>query len=88
MEILAGARDVYTIFVKSRDTPFYLIGGYEYLLSDFKTFTPTQPARMRKSRAVSPEDRGWNQETLDYFRQYFSPESSLTWGIFPAESPR
>jgi len=86
IEILSGTRDVYTIFVKS-DAPFYLSGGYDYLIEDFKTFAPTQAAWMRQSRAVNPEDRGWNQETLDFFRQYFSPESPLKWGIFQPKAP-
>lgn len=62
LEILSGSKEIYTIFVKS-DTPFYLTGGYNYLVSDFNTFAPTQSAYMRKTVDVPPESKGWNQET-------------------------
>ncbi len=86
LEILSGARDVYSIFVKS-DTPFYLSGGYDYLIGDFVTFTPSQQALMRESRAADPESRGWNQETQDFYQQYFGPGSTLQWGIFEPKAP-
>lgn len=86
LEILSGSRDVYSIFVKS-DTPFYLTGGYDYLVSEFRTFAPSQSAWMRESRMADPEDRGWNRETLDFYRQYFSPGSTLQWGIFQPKAP-
>ncbi len=86
IEILSGSREVYTIFVKS-DAPFYLTGGYHYLISGFNTFAPTKSAYMRKTPELSPELRGWNQETLDFYHQYFSPDSPLTWGIFQPKAP-
>lgn len=86
IEILSGSREVYTILVKS-DRPFYLDGGYYYLINDFKTFAPTAPAYMRKSAEVEPEDRGWNQETQDFYRQYFGPDSTLQWGLFQPKAP-
>jgi len=85
-EILSGSRETYTIFVKS-DTPFYLTGGYHYLVNDFKTFAPTKSAYMRKTQEVSVENRGWNQETQDFYLQYFSPDSTLQWGIFEPKAP-
>jgi len=85
-EILSGSGETYTIFVKS-DTPFYLTGGYHYLVNDFNTFAPTKSAYMRKTREVFVEGRGWNQETQDFYRQYFSPDSTLKWGIFEPKAP-
>lgn len=85
-EILSGSRETYTIFVKS-DTPFYLTGGYYYLVNDFKTFAPTKSAYMRKTQEVTVESRGWNQETQDFYQQYFSPDSTLQWGIFEPKAP-
>ncbi len=86
LEILSGSREIYTIFVKS-DTPFYLTGGYNYLVNDFNTFAPTTSAYMRKSVDVPLESKGWNQETQDFYRQYFSPDSTLTWGLFEPKAP-
>lgn len=86
VEILSGTREVYTIFVKS-DTPFSLAGGYHYLVKDFKTFRPTEAPSMRKAQPVSIESRGWNQETRDFYQQYFSQDSTLQWGIFEPSAP-
>lgn len=86
IEILSGTREIYTIFVKS-DAPLYLTGGYHYLISGFSTFTPTQSAYMRKAPEASLELKGWNQETQDFYHQYFSPDSELTWGIFQPKAP-
>ncbi len=86
LEILSGSQEVYTIFVKS-DKPFYQTGGYHYLLDNFKTFAPTKSAYMRKSQEVSIETRGWNQETQDFYLQYFSPDSKLQWGLFEPKAP-
>ncbi|HYE69503.1 MAG TPA: glycosyl hydrolase [Anaerovoracaceae bacterium] len=85
-EILSGSKETYSIFVKS-DSPFYLTGGYHYLVESFKTFAPTKSAYMRKTQEVSVESRGWNQETQDFYQQYFSPESTLQWGIFEPKAP-
>jgi hypothetical protein len=42
---------------------------------------------MRKTVDVPPESKGWNQETQDFYRQYFSPDSTLTWGLFEPNAP-
>lgn len=86
IEIMSGSREIYTIFVKS-DKPFYQTGGYHYLVDNFKTFAPTKPAYMRKTQEVSIETRGWNQETEDLFLHYFSPDSTLQWGLFEPKAP-
>ncbi|MEL7656676.1 MAG: glycosyl hydrolase, partial [Bacillota bacterium] len=86
LEVFSGSREVYTIFVKS-DSPFYLTGGYHYLVDDFNTFTPSKTAYMRQAQPVSLETRGWNQETQDFYQQYFSQDSSLTWGLFEPSAP-
>lgn len=86
LEVLSGTREVYTILVKS-DAPFYLSGGYHYLVESFTTFAPTKAAYMRKSPDVDVESRGWNQETQDFYHAYFSPDSTLKWGLFEPEAP-
>lgn len=72
---------IYTIFVKANQSMGNL-GGYEYLLSDFYTFSPTKAAYTRKSAPVDMESRNWNQETIDFYTKYFSEAAPLTWGIF------
>ena len=86
LEILSGSQEIYTIFVKS-DTPFYQTGGYYYLTNNFQTFAPSQSAYMKQSQAVPLADKGWNQETQDFYKQYFGPDSLLTWGIFEPNAP-
>lgn len=86
MEILNGSREVYTILVKS-DKPFYLTGGYQYLLDQFELFAPTKSSYIRQSQAVVPEERGWNQETEDFYYKYFGPASTLQWGLFEPAAP-
>ena len=81
LEILSGYQEVYTIFVKS-DTPFYQTNGYYYLLNDFQTFAPSQYAYTKQAQAVSVEDRGWNQETQDFYQMYFWRRQSSEMGNF------
>ncbi len=86
LEILSGTGEIYTIFVKS-DEPLYLSGGYHYLVNDFNTFAPTQAAYMKKAKQVSVKNRGWNQETSDFYQQYFVQANTLTWGLFEPTAP-
>lgn len=32
------------------------------------------------------EERGWNQETKEFYQQYFSEEANLSWGIFEPDA--
>jgi len=86
LEILSGAGEIYTIFVKS-DTPYYLAGGYEYLVREFTTFAPTRSAYMRQATELPLELKGWNQETQEFYLKYFSPDSMLQWGLFEPKAP-
>ncbi|MDD4564996.1 MAG: glycosyl hydrolase [Eubacteriales bacterium] len=86
IEILSGSREVYTILVKS-DRPFYLTGGYNYLINDFDIFAPTKTAYMRQAKPIPAEDRGWNQETLDYYNEFFGSDGTLKWGLFQPNAP-
>jgi hypothetical protein len=86
LEILSGAGEIYTIFVKS-DTPYYLAGGYEYLVREFTTFAPTRSAYMRQATVLPLELKGWNQETQEFYLKYFSPDSMLQWGLFEPKAP-
>ena len=86
LDIRNGSREVYSIFVKS-DKPLYMTGGYQYLLNNFKTFMPTKAPYTRQAQAVVPEERGWNQETEDFYYQYFGPASTLKWGLFEPAAP-
>jgi mannan endo-1,4-beta-mannosidase len=86
IEILSGAREVYTILVKA-DRPLYLTGGYDYLINGFRIIAPTKAAYMRQAKPMPLEDREWNQETLDYYNEFFGPGSTLKWGIFQPKAP-
>ena len=71
----------YTIFVKANQKIGNL-GGYEYLINSFNTFTSSKTGFVRKSNPVDLQTRNWNQETNDFYVRYFSEEAPLTWGIF------
>ena len=36
---------------------------------------------------MQPEERGWNEETVDFYLKYFGPASTLQWGIFEPSAP-
>lgn len=40
---------------------------------------------IRTSSKVSLEERGWNQETQEFYSKYFSEDAPLSWGIFEPE---
>ncbi len=84
MDIVQGNYS-YTIFMKATE-PISNIGGYTYLVENFKTFSPTVPAYMRKAQKVDVEERGWNDETKEFYQKYFSDEAELTWGIFEPDT--
>lgn len=86
IEILSGTREVYTIFVKSTD-PLNMNGGYDYLINNFNIFTPTKDAYMRQANPIPTEERGWNKETLDFYNDFFGPDSTLKWGLFQPKAP-
>ncbi|MDD4627345.1 MAG: glycosyl hydrolase [Syntrophomonas sp.] len=76
---------VYTFLVKA-DIPFDQCGGYEELFAGFYTFPATvKPSTVKMSKT---ENEFWNTETRDFYNQYFSPESDLTWGIFKYSAPQ
>ncbi len=86
MEIAGGSGEIYTIFVKS-SKPFDSSNRYDTLLDNFQVLAPTKQPITLKSTTVSAEERGWNQETKDFYDMYLGPASSLTWGIFQPQAP-
>lgn len=86
IEISGGASAAYTILVKS-DLPLNQSGGYLYLVNSFTTFTPTKSAYMRQAKPTDAQNRGWNEETLQMYQEYFNEESTLQWGIFEPSAP-
>ena len=76
---------IYTIMIKS-NTPLSTLGGYEYILQSFRLEAVTAPGYVRRSAPVDVANRGWNQETRNFFYRFFNPEAPLTWGIFEPET--
>lgn len=83
IEIPQG-RYVYTVFIKSADR-ITSRSGYAYLIENFGTFTPTKKAPSFKAEVIDIEDKGWNDETIKFYKTYFGEEATLTWGIFEPE---
>ena len=72
---------VYTIMVKA-NAPLHTLGGYEYLVRDFRREEEAAPGYVRRSRQVDIKNRGWNDATREFFIKHFHPDAPLTWGIF------
>lgn len=76
---------VYTFLIKS-DVPFNQCGGYSDLTEEFYTFTPmVKPTAVKFKNKIN---KLWNTETKEFYEQYFSPASNLTWGIFKYSAPQ
>ena len=72
---------VYSIFVKS-NAPISQLGGYRFLIESFSLEPVTARPFIRQTSPVDLENRGWTEETLDFFLEFFSPCAPLRWGIF------
>lgn len=85
LDIVSG-NYVYSIFAKS-SKPFYEIGGYHFLAENFQLLAPTMAPYMRQTKALSYEEKGFNDETASMMSKYFGENSQLTWGIFEPSAP-
>ena len=72
---------VYTIMIKS-EIPIYLNGGYTYLIENFEVVAATQQPIIEMTSKVDVVNRGWNEETEEFYDWYFSDSAELSWGIF------
>jgi len=84
MDIVSGGY-AYTIFVKATQ-PISNLGGYSYLVENFNITGTSKQAYNRVGQAIAPEAKGWNAETLSFFKKYFGEKAELTWGIFEPET--
>lgn len=84
-DIPAGSY-VYTIFIKSA----VAINNYEQYSYILESFTPNVHARKSgytaKTQTVPIEERGWNEETEEFYCTYFGEYADLSWGIFEPET--
>jgi len=64
------------------NAPVHDLGGYSYLIENFRIEPVTAPAYIRASQPVDVENRGWNDETKAFYNTYFGDDATLTWGIF------
>ena len=71
----------YTIMIKA-DAPIFDLGGYSYLLENFKVEPVTAQGYTRTSSPPDVSSRGWNEETEAFYNTYFGDAAELTWGIF------
>ena len=78
---IVGKREICSIFIKS-SVELGAVDDYHYMIESVKLFEPTKSADEWKSRPVNLEERGWNQETKEFYQQYFDEEADLKWGIF------
>lgn len=72
---------VYTVFMKG-NKPLGELWSYNSLVESFTVFEPTKSGYIRTGQAVDMAKKDWNDETKAFYKSYFSPEATLTWGIF------
>ena len=82
---LSSGHYVYTIFIKA-NAPVYDLGGYAYLVENFRLEPVAAPGSVKASNQVNIQGRGWNDETRSFYNNYFGETASLTWGIFEPET--
>lgn len=75
----------YTILVKSTK-PIAELGGYKYLINNFRTFVPTKVSATNVAQKIDIDEKDWNDETKIFYEKYFSEEADLTWGIFEPDT--
>ena len=74
--------NTYSVFVKSTEpiNP----SDYASTIASFKLLERTKEYKAPKTKAVHVEERGWNEETKDFYEQYFF-RNETTFGIFEPE---
>ncbi|HNX28824.1 MAG TPA: glycosyl hydrolase [Syntrophomonadaceae bacterium] len=80
-EIIKNPREVYTIFFKSSEP----INDYMKVLNSFTLREISQPARVKFKFAPLPRD--WNEETMQFYQDYFVDNQQLNWGLFEHTAP-
>lgn len=80
-EIIKNQLEVYTIFFKSSRP----LDDYMTVLNSFKLGTPTLPVPAPVKFA--PAEKNWNEETAQFYENYFTDNKSLAWGIFEYYAP-
>lgn len=81
LEITISPTEVYTILVKST-RPVNSILPY------LTTFELIEKKGAAKNSAVfEPAEKEWNQETTEFFDNYFSNQAGVNWGIYEYTAP-
>jgi len=80
-EIIINPKEVYTLVWESTRP----VDDYMQVLESFQTIPRSgSPGLWAKFR---PTERVWNEETREWFEQYFGDSAGLTWGIFEPYAP-
>lgn len=82
---IVGEGELCSIFIKSA-ADLGNVEDYRYMVESVKLFEPAKTMDSWKSKPVNLEERGWNQETKEFYQQYFSEEANLSWGIFEPDA--
>lgn len=80
-EIIKNQQEVYTILIKSsRPIDFYLP-----VINSFTLIEKQGKAAI--NHRYNPVEKAWNQETVEFYEDYFAADKPLTWGIFEPYAP-
>ncbi|TCO73152.1 glycoside hydrolase family 26 protein [Marinisporobacter balticus] len=83
-EIMKNNNEVYTIFIKS-ETPFKNYEDYMDVINSFQLIERSETAQINtKFKSV---EKNLNEETRDFYEQYFLKSDHLKWGIFEQSAP-
>lgn len=80
-EIVKNSHEVFTIFIKSSQP----IENEMDIITSFEMIEQQGTSHAYKKDA--PSSSRLNSETIRFYRKYFSPDTTLTWGLFEPSAP-
>lgn len=82
VKLVENPKKVYTILLKSSQP----IDDAEFMKL-VKSFRPIKMNTSLKNPSYKPQAKNWNQETRQFYEQYFGDQASLKWGIYEPTAP-
>lgn len=87
VDVRTEENEALTFLFKS-SKPFEVSGGVKSYMGILNTLSFTgRTVKAVNIQTETVENTGWNEETKQFYDEYFSQESSLVWGIFEPMAP-
>lgn len=81
-QLVENSQLVYTVVMKS-STPF----DDKEFMRLVKSFRPLKPNTNVAKTCFQPQSKSWNEETRQFYEQYFGIAADLKWGIYEPTAP-